>query len=198
MPALVKNCKSCEIEKSLADFHNDKRAKDGKQSNCKTCANAKSSDWAKNNIERHKLKCATYYKDNKEKLDLLNKNWVADNSERRKQICKNYSLRNSDAIASVGKNWASANRVRLRIRDASRRALKVKSTPIWANEIEIKNVYEKAAELTRDSGIKHEVDHIVPLKSKLVCGLHNEFNLQALTLKANRSKHNRHWPNMPN
>lgn len=47
------------------------------------------------------------------------------------------------------------------------------------------------------TGEKWEVDHIVPLQSKLVCGLHNEFNLQVITQRENSSKRNYRWPDMP-
>lgn len=33
----TKNCAKCNIEKPLSEFHNFKRAKDGKQSYCKKC-----------------------------------------------------------------------------------------------------------------------------------------------------------------
>ena len=46
-------------------------------------------------------------------------------------------------------------------------------------------------------GFKWEVDHIVPLQSKLVCGLHVHNNLQVITALENIKKHNKVWPDMP-
>lgn len=66
--------------------------------------------------------------------------------------------------------------------------------PPWADEKAIKSIYEKCDKLTRNTGIKHEVDHIYPLQSKYMCGLHVETNLQILTKEENRAKGNRTWP----
>jgi hypothetical protein len=44
---------------------------------------------------------------------------------------------------------------------------------------------------TIDRGVKHEVDHIIPLIHPLVCGLSTKSNLQVLTKAANRRKASR-------
>jgi len=41
------------------------------------------------------------------------------------------------------------------------------------------------------SNLKVEVDHIIPIRGKNVCGLHCEDNLQLMTKPANCAKNNR-------
>jgi hypothetical protein len=62
-----------------------------------------------------------------------------------------------------------------------------RQTPKWADKKAIKEFYEN-----RPDG--HHVDHIVPLRGKLVSGLHVPTNLQYLPVKANTSKKNSFTP----
>jgi len=64
-------------------------------------------------------------------------------------------------------------------------------------KIAINEVYEEAKRITKETGIKHHVDHIVPLDSMIVQGLHCLANLQILEGSINISKGNRFWPDMP-
>jgi hypothetical protein len=79
--------------------------------------------------------------------------------------------------------------------DAFRRSMRAKAikqaTPQWADIESIKIVYKKAQEYG------FHVDHIVPIKSKLVCGLNVHANMQLLDGEINSSKGNRWWPDMP-
>lgn len=81
---------------------------------------------------------------------------------------------------------------------SQRRALqRAIATPKWANRGAMLNFYKEAKRVTADTGVQHAVDHIVPLQSSLVCGLHCEANMQVLTGVANSVKSNCFWPDMP-
>ena len=57
---------------------------------------------------------------------------------------------------------------------------------------EVLAIYAEAKRLTEETGIPHEVDHEIPLKGRLVSGLHVLANLRVVTRAENRRKSNRH------
>lgn len=69
--------------------------------------------------------------------------------------------------------------------------------PEWANPVAIFRFYEAAATMNKYMHAGLHVDHIVPINSPLVCGLHCEANLQVVPAQYNMSKGNRTWPDMP-
>ncbi len=93
--------------------------------------------------------------------------------------------------------WQKMNPGRLNYWVQLRRERTKRATPPWltrTQKAEIKALYVEAARLTAETGTPHDVDHIVPLAGKTVCGLHVPWNLQILTQQANREKSNRHEP----
>lgn len=76
---------------------------------------------------------------------------------------------------------------------AQRNASKLNATPAWLSKSqleEIAAIYAEAALKTAETGIKHEVDHIIPLRGKTVRGLHVPWNLRVIEAYKNRIKSN--------
>lgn len=57
--------------------------------------------------------------------------------------------------------------------------------PRWVDEDALLKIYKQASELSL------EVDHIIPITNKAVCGLHVPWNLQLLTRSENARKSNK-------
>ena len=81
--------------------------------------------------------------------------------------------------------------VKITVAGARQRALKFRATPDWVDKHSFYKIYKEALKLSQETGIIHHVDHIVPLKHHLVCGLHVPWNLQVLTQSENCSKSNK-------
>lgn len=73
-------------------------------------------------------------------------------------------------------------------------ALARRARPQWLSPEQLEQMrqfYLEARRLTQETGVKHEVDHVHPLKGETCCGLHVPWNLQILTASENRRKKNR-------
>jgi hypothetical protein len=191
-------CTRCKLEKSPEKFSICRSSKNGLHSWCKECAKQARKEWSAKNADRQKASFAEYYRNHKESMDSASKAWVLQNTERRREIARKYAAANPERAKRNGEAWRKTNVTLMRQRYSQRRALKIQNMPGWANSDKIAEQYKLAEKLSVLTGIPHEVDHAVPLKSKLVCGLHCEANLQVLPRSQNRSKSNRHWPDMPN
>lgn len=207
----MKICSGCNETKALSEFYKRSRAKDGLQSRCKVCCNSSSKEWAKANPEAIKKIQKNYHESNvdarrasararavvnREKRIESALKWVGANPEKHLANMRAYYSRNPDEFRARHKKWIAENRDRANAHRANYRAAKLKATPAWANDELIKEYYFAADFLGMVTGIWHHVDHIVPLQSDLVCGLHWEQNLQVLPASENLSKSNRYWPDM--
>lgn len=77
------------------------------------------------------------------------------------------------------RKWRKENTGRLNAYSSWVRARRLSATPQWADRAMIEKIYAYAKHLDQ-AGVKHHVDHIVPLQGKTVCGLHVENNLRVV------------------
>ena len=96
-----------------------------------------------------------------------------------------WKQQNSEVIDVANQQRSEAALGKANAWNARARAKALGALPSWAIHEDIEKVYAKAARL----GL--EVDHIIPLRGKEVCGLHVEDNLRLLTKLENQRKGNR-------
>jgi hypothetical protein len=125
------------------------------------------------------------------------RNWDINNSDKLKKKTAEYRERNRDLVRERARDSMRKHKDRAISQMALRRAHKLKATPSWFDRKATLEFYKLSKKLMEESGVKHNVDHIVPLTSNYVCGLHWEGNLQILTAEENLRKKNYFWPDMP-
>jgi hypothetical protein len=109
---------------------------------------------------------------------------------RRVEYNREWRAANVELSRLYGKRWRSKNvDKRNELRQRRNAALRNR-LPAWANLRKIRAIYKEAARLTKVTGVRHHVDHIVPVQGVLVSGLHVECNLQILTAAENIRKAN--------
>jgi len=71
--------------------------------------------------------------------------------------------------------------------------------PEWiADDKRFSEIYKLRELMNKEAGESiYAVDHIVPICSDIVCGLHVPWNLEIITVKTNNLKSNKWWPNHP-
>lgn len=167
-----KLCSDCKELKPLTEFHKRKPSPDGLAYRCRGCVKAALVEWRGKNPGAFKV-------------------WYATNKEKRAEYGRQWRSENREWQSERYAQWVEANRGAKMALIAKRKAAKLNATPAWANLEAIAEFYKEAARLTRETGIRHEVDHIIPLQGQYVCGFHVENNLQILTRSENARKRNK-------
>lgn len=160
----VKICSKCEIEKPLNQFSPDEGRYLGVSTYCRDCQNGLSKDWKHKNREKHNAQGRKWHREHNKQSRANGKRWRANNKEHQ---------------ALVGKIWRANNKARRSHNEAKRRM----RGKITFGQKGIILFY-------KDKPKNSEIDHYIPLQGDFVSGLHVIWNLQYLTPKANRLKHN--------
>lgn len=130
-------------------------------------------------------------KKNKEKDKAMRAREVRKNADAYRRRYDEYVDRNGkDHVLGMAKQWKLDNPDRVAATVNKRRVAKKQATPSWYNHNEVIAIYAECQRITQETGIEHEVDHIIPLTNELVCGLHCTDNLQIITKEENMKKSN--------
>ena len=134
-----------------------------------------------------------WYHKNKERILAAKKQYYLANKEAINNKTAEYRKNNPEKVKALNKKWLEENKAAKNASNKKRKAAKKYRTPSWLTDVDferMENEYKLAALLTKLTGQKWEVDHIVPLQGQFVSGLHVPSNLRAIPAFDNRSKHN--------
>jgi hypothetical protein len=192
-----KTCTKCRDIKPLDAFSSNNKAKDKKHSWCRACVNTQRAI----RKEFYAIRQAEWTKENREQINAAKRSYQA--TPHGKQLKREADIRyvtlHKDSVALRKKLYGAAHPEKRRasyqrhkesyVRRYYERKYKIETlTPLDANRDIITGAYVRAKELTDITGVKHEVDHIVPIS---LGGLHHQDNLQVMPWLANREKGNR-------
>lgn len=211
--ALGQECSKCGTYKAFAEFSKDKHSSNGWSSACLVCRNRQFKAWAEAHPDKLKASVQRWIEKNIDFVrsraressrawraardrDELNKAQRAYRQSRPEQF-REYEVR---SYAQHKDRLLHAQRLDRQTRpwlycayDAKKRAKRKKAYCAWADQSAIKAVYIVAKKL-RNAGVDCHVDHIVPLVSSVVQGLHVESNLRIVFAQDNLKKSNRFDP----
>jgi hypothetical protein len=172
-------CRVCKKEKNASDFY--VRKENGRlRTECVSCHASRGRLWVGRNHTKRKAIAIKYYRANKHKA----REWKRKNRD----IAKRWDREHPDRMRAMKRRWAKNNPAKILAGVRRRQAIKILASPSWVDKKIIADIYRKAAEMGM------EVDHIVPLRSAFVCGLHVPVNLAIVPREINRRKSNREWP----
>ena len=147
-------------------------------------------------------------------LDCMKEDWALDNERRKtkpkteaaKAAGKRYYERNRDVViaraAARPPEEKRRNRAEYKDRNVDvvradtsvRKRRHREATPKWLTvdqKMAMRQLYVQARKLTEITNARYVVDHIVPLRSHEVCGLHVPWNLRVITQEENLKKSNK-------
>lgn len=216
-----KTCTRCLVLKDLTEFSKGSREADGLQDLCKPCNREVSAAYRAANAEKERKRHAVYSAANRDKIAANQDRWrkanpekvlagsrrfYANNKEKERARCRRWYAENADLARNLSRKWrennieycraydreyTKLNKAKFNAKNALRKTRLMRALVAWADLRKIASFYAEAQYLSEETGVEHHVDHIVPLKNHVVCGLHCEDNLQILTGSENSKKNNK-------
>jgi hypothetical protein len=153
-----------------------------------SCVECLKIEWEEGNQAR--VKYFREYNRREEVKDRKNE-WYQENRE---MVINNAATRPAHVLREYRNTWKTNNKTQIRADTKARRRKHREATPKWLSRkqrSEIRQIYQIAITMTQTTGEQYVVDHIVPLRSDYVCGLHVPWNLRVITQEENLKKSNK-------
>ena len=153
-----------------------------------SCIECLKIEWQTSNESR-----AEYFKKYNKRDDTKDRknDWYQAN---RDAVIARAKTRPIEKLREYRNTWKENNIVQVRADTKARRRKHREATPPWLTrkqKTEIRQLYQIAITMTKTTGEQYVVDHIVPLRSPDVCGLHVPWNLRVITQEENLKKSNK-------
>lgn len=188
----MKSCRDCKKKLSLDSFYVSKKS--GLWPNCKQCVKPKRKARYEENKPFIAQQMKRYAESHKEEIANYQEQYYLDNYEKLRAQSNQYGKEHRHILNKAQRKWTKAHPDKKLAAVRKRQAAKLNRTPKWLTKsdyIEMEWAYAIARQRTQETGIKHVVDHIIPLRGKNISGLHCPQNLQIITQKENLLKHNK-------
>jgi hypothetical protein len=153
-----------------------------------SCVECLKVEWVKGNESR-----ADYFRKYNKREDVKDRknDWYQENRE---TVINNAATRPAHVLRAYRNAWKANNKTQVLADNKVRRRKHREATPPWLTrkqKSEIRQLYQIAITMTQTTGEQYVVDHIVPLRSHEVCGLHVPWNLRVITQEENLKKSNK-------
>ena len=175
----MKLCVRCNVEKENDKF---RQLKTRLNSWCNECCKEHRKAWYQKNKNAEIAKAKEYHYAT-----------YANKREHKVKKAIEWVKNNPDKYKANAKRCYEKTKLKRFAYQALARAKRRNAVPKWFETIkeDVQKIYIEARTKTLETGIPHEVDHIIPLVSDYVCGLHVPNNLRVITRYENRSKQNK-------
>jgi hypothetical protein len=170
------------ITQQLAEWHQRRRNGEG-GAEYLARRNQKTTEW------QRRMRAGDKADEFRQKIRERMAVWSEKNHQRIREWKRAYVARTPERIRENLKAWRSRNKARTSM--YGRRRYESERATLWANAERMEAAYTEARRLTAETGVPHEVDHVIPIASSYVCGLHTHDNLRVVTRVENRCKSNR-------
>ena len=138
-----------------------------------------------------------YRERNREVINARKRGYVKANRTKETARHREWCARHPERVSEYRRNYYAKNPHKINAKTRLRQASQLQRTPAWLTELDlltIEEMYRLARERTEATGVRHHVDHVVPLCGKAVSGLHVPQNLRVIPASENSRKSNKFEP----